>query len=57
MNKTLWVIDVFEGALSGLILAEVELQSEDETFEKPPWLGQEVSHLAAYYNANLIDRL
>ena len=57
MNKTLWEIDVFEGALSGLILAEVELQSEDETFEKPPWLGQEVSHLAAYYNANLIDRL
>jgi CYTH domain-containing protein len=32
MNKTLWEIDVFEGALSGLILAEVELQSEDETF-------------------------
>lgn len=57
MNKMLWEIDVFEGALSGLILAEVELQSEDETFEKPPWLGQEVSHLAAYYNANLIDRL
>jgi adenylate cyclase len=57
MNKTLWEIDVFEGALSGLILAEVELQSEDETFEKPPWLGQEVSHLAEYYNANLIDRL
>lgn len=57
MNKTLWEIDVFEGALSGLILAEVELHSEDETFKKPPWLGQEVSHLAAYYNANLIDRL
>lgn len=57
MNKTLWEIDVFEGALSGLILAEVELHSEDETFEKPPWLGQEVSHLAAYHNANLIDRL
>ena len=57
INKTLWEIDVFEGSLSGLILAEVELRSEDEAFDKPHWLGEEVSHLASYYNANLIDRL
>ena len=57
INKTLWEIDVFEGSLSGLILAEVELRSEDEAFDKPHWLGKEVSHLASYYNANLIDRL
>jgi adenylate cyclase len=34
-------------------VAEVELQSEAEVFEKPDWLGQEVTHDASYFNSNL----
>ncbi|MGI6320730.1 MAG: CYTH domain-containing protein [Bacteroidales bacterium] len=50
-----WEIDVFEGKLSGLILAEIELDFEDEEVSLPPWLAKEVSHDERYYNANLID--
>jgi CYTH domain-containing protein len=46
-------IDVFEGENSGLIIAEIELHAEDETFEKPEWLGQEVTNDERYYNAYL----
>ena len=46
-------IDVFEGENSGLIIAEIELHTEDETFEKPEWLGQEVTNDERYYNAYL----
>ena len=46
-------VDVFEGENKGLIIAEVELQSENETFEKPEWLGEEVSGDERYYNAYL----
>jgi len=46
-------VDVFEGENAGLILAEIELQSEDETYAKPDWLGEEVTHDARYYNAYL----
>lgn len=51
-----WEIDVFEGKLSGLIVAELELSHEDETFDKPNWLGEEVSHDSSYINSNLIER-
>jgi CYTH domain-containing protein len=51
-----WEIDVFEGKLAGLILAELEVNSEDEQFEKPDWVGQDVSTDPNYYNAVLIDR-
>jgi len=47
-------VDVFSGENEGLILAEVELQSETEAFEKPKWLGKEVSGDSRYYNANLV---
>lgn len=47
-------VDVFSGENEGLVLAEVELQSESEAFEKPDWLGKEVSGDPRYYNANLI---
>ena len=50
-----WEIDVFEGENEGLIVAEIELQSEDETFERPQWLGDEVTHDARYFNANLVQ--
>ncbi len=50
----LWEIDEFDGENQGLILAEIELSSADEDFERPPWLGEEVSHDRRYYNSNLI---
>jgi adenylate cyclase len=46
-------VDVFKGANKGLILAEIELTSEEEDFEKPDWLGVEVSSDARYYNSYL----
>ena len=47
-------VDVFNGANEGLILAEVELASEDEVFEKPLWLGQEVTGDMRYHNSMLL---
>ena len=49
-----WEVDEFFGENAGLVVAEVELESEDQTFEKPDWLGEEVTHDARYYNSNLI---
>jgi adenylate cyclase len=46
-------IDVFEGNQSGLTVAEIELNSADEIFEKPEWLGEEVTGNPIYYNSNL----
>jgi adenylate cyclase len=46
-------VDVFAGANEGLIIAEIELQSEKETVEKPAWLGLEVTNDEKYYNAYL----
>ena len=49
-----WEIDVFSGDNEGLIVAEIELSSPDEAFEKPSWLGKEVSNDARYYNVCLV---
>ena len=49
-----WEIDVFSGDNKGLIVAEIELSSPDETFEKPSWIGEEVSNDARYYNVCLV---
>jgi len=46
-------VDVFHGENSGLVMAEIELDSADEAFEKPPWLGEEVSFDPRYFNAAL----
>jgi len=46
-------VDVFRGENKGLIVAEIELSSEDESFEKPGWLGKEVTADEHYYNASL----
>jgi adenylate cyclase len=46
-------VDVFSGENDGLIIAEVELGSESEAFEKPVWLGIEVTNDERYYNAYL----
>jgi adenylate cyclase len=47
-------IDVFHGRNEGLVIAEIELGSETESFDKPEWLGEEVTGNPAYYNSNLI---
>lgn len=47
-------VDVFHGKNEGLIIAEIELSDESEEFEKPAWLGEEVTGRPEYYNANLI---
>lgn len=52
-GKHTWEVDVFEGAHKGLIIAEIELQSEDETFTRPQWLGKEVTGDIRYYNNSL----
>ena len=49
-----WEIDEFFGENQGLIVAEVELQSEDQAFDKPAWVGEEVSGDPRYFNSNLI---
>ena len=50
---TTWEVDVFAGDNAGLVVAEVELQSEAQAFEKPDWLGVEVTLEARYFNSNL----
>lgn len=50
-----WEVDVFEGDNAGLVVAEIELGSEDEPFERPPWAGKEVSQDPRYYNAALVN--
>jgi adenylate cyclase len=50
-----WEIDVFEGDNAGLVVAEIELGSEDETFDKPGWVGDEVTGDPRYFNSNLVD--
>jgi CYTH domain-containing protein len=48
-----WEVDEFFGANAGLVVAELELQSEDEAFERPAWLGEEVTHDPRYFNSSL----
>lgn len=53
VNGKNFEVDVFKGKLEGLIIAEIELNSEDETFTKPLWLGEEVTGNSKYYNSYL----
>ena len=48
-----WEIDEFHGANDGLVIAEIELQTENEPFERPEWLGEEVSSDHRYFNSSL----
>jgi len=48
-----WEIDEFEGDNAGLVVAEIELEHVDELFEKPDWVGEEVTHDMRYYNTSL----
>ena len=49
----LWEIDEFESPLSGIIIAEVELEDENQNIEIPDWVGLEVTHLRGWSNASL----
>ncbi|MBQ8829794.1 MAG: CYTH domain-containing protein [Burkholderiaceae bacterium] len=49
-----WEIDEFHGVNEGLIVAEIELPTEETPFTKPSWLGEEVSSDPRYFNSNLV---
>lgn len=53
IGKHVFEVDEFYGENQGLIIAEIELESENEIFEKPNWLGKEVTNDEKYYNAYL----
>jgi adenylate cyclase len=55
-GKHVFEVDEFFGANAGLFVAEIELSSEDEEFERPAWLGAEVTGEERYYNAGLSGR-
>ena len=48
-----WEVDVFHGDNDGLVMAEIELSAENETFDRPNWLGKEVTGDKRYYNSYL----
>lgn len=52
-GKHTYEVDVFHGANEGLVLAEIELSDEQEAYEKPSWLGEEVTGDVRYYNSML----
>jgi CYTH domain-containing protein len=55
VNGVVWEIDEFTGENRGLIVAEVELEDENMTIERPPWVGREVSCDPEYWNMNLMS--
>lgn len=50
-----WVVDEFTGRHAGLVLAEIELETEDGAFETPPWAAREVTGDPTYSNAELAE--
>ena len=53
VGNSLFEVDEFHGNNEGLVMAEIELNSEEEEFEIPDWLGEEVTGDTRYYNSNL----
>ncbi len=53
LGELTWEIDVFEGRHHGLVIAEVELESEDAPVDLPDWVGREVTEDDRYFNASL----
>lgn len=49
-----WEVDEFLGENAGLVVAEIELESEDQDFARPDWIGEEVTHDPRYFNASLL---
>ena len=56
VGKHVYEVDVFHGENEGLIIAELELSSEQEVFEKPNWLGKEVTGDNRYYNSYISQK-
>ena len=56
LEDHLFEIDIFEGDNEGLIVAEIELSSVNETYPKPDWLGEEVTGDLRYYNSQLSEQ-
>lgn len=54
-GEHIYEVDEFEGENEGLLIAEVELEDEQEEFKKPEWLGEEVTGKKEYYNSNLLS--
>ena len=48
-----WEVDEFHGKYEGLVVAEIELEHEDQSFDKPNFIGEEVTSDSRYYNANM----
>ena len=55
LGEDTWEVDVFYGANEGLLMAEIELDSESTSFQIPDWIGAEVSDDPRYYNVNLMQ--
>lgn len=55
-GKHQFEVDFFHGQNNGLVIAELELQTENELIEKPEWLGKEITGKTEYYNLALLDR-
>lgn len=53
-GKHTWEVDVFHGDNEGLIVAEIEMADDNDTFDRPAWLGKEVSDDHRYYNSQLL---
>lgn len=50
-----WEVDVYSGILSGVVIAEIELPAEDAPFERPSWVGAEVTGREEYRKMNMLD--
>jgi CYTH domain-containing protein len=53
-NDTLWTVDAFQGRLAGIVWAEIELADENQTFERPAWIGAEVTADPRFRQSNLL---
>ncbi len=56
IGSHVWDVDVFSGDNAGLVLAEVELSEEGEVFERPDWIGEEVTEDPRYFNSALAEK-
>lgn len=53
-GRSVWEVDEFLGANQGLVVAEIEIDHAEAVFDRPLWIGAEVSHDARYFNNNLV---
>jgi CYTH domain-containing protein len=49
-----WIVDEYHGLMDGVVIAEIELRTKDQVFDKPPWLGKEVTNNPRYRKRNLV---